>query len=99
MDLLIDEISEAAYEAIEQAASEAARAAMLASLEREAAAYRETALQRADALHWRLEAESYFKALNDEKKKSRRKAVLTGIICLVSGFVIGSVTINAIGGK
>ena len=89
MDLLIDEISEAAYEAIEQAASEAARAAMLASLEREAAAYMETALQQADALRWRLEAETYFKALNDEKKKGRRKAVLTGVIGILSGIAVG----------
>src|SRR5215469_9448392 len=49
VDLLIDEISEAAYEAIEQAAGEAARAAALALLEREAAAMREAARQQAEA--------------------------------------------------
>src|SRR5215469_11897616 len=49
LDLLIDEISEAAYEAIEQAAGEAARAAALALLEREAAAMREAARQQAEA--------------------------------------------------
>ena len=41
VDLLIDELTVIALEAIEQAAGEAARAAFLASLEREAAALRE----------------------------------------------------------
>ena len=41
VNCLIDEISEAAYEAIEKAAGEAARAAFLVSVEREAAALRE----------------------------------------------------------
>ncbi|MDR2728889.1 MAG: hypothetical protein LBB56_07130, partial [Chitinispirillales bacterium] len=50
VDILIDDISEAAYEAIEQAAAEASRAAALAALEREGAAIRE-------AQRWRLEAE------------------------------------------
>jgi hypothetical protein len=39
--LLIEDLTGAAHEAIEQAAAEAARAAALASLEREAAAIRE----------------------------------------------------------
>jgi len=66
--LLIEEISEAAYEAIEQAASEAARAAMLSSLERETAALREMGHQRAEALHWRFEAELRQAALIGQEK-------------------------------
>jgi hypothetical protein len=42
IDTLIDDLTAAAEEAIEQAAAEAARAAMLASLDREMAAVRET---------------------------------------------------------
>jgi hypothetical protein len=57
VDQLIEEISEAAYEAIEQAASEAARAAMLASLEREVALIRQ-------AQQWRNEAELRQQALS-----------------------------------
>ena len=83
VDQLIDEVSQAALEAIEQAAGEAARAAMLASLEREAAAYRE-------ANKWKLQAEI-------AKKTGIKTAVITGVICILSGFATGmiiQVTIN-----
>jgi len=75
VETLIDDITEAAYEAIDQAAAEAARAAVLASLEREAAAIRE-------AQRWRLEAEQ-------RRKKGIWGAVITGLVCLVGGFVVG----------
>jgi hypothetical protein len=56
---------------VEQAAAEAARAAVLASLEREAAAIREAQ---------RLQGE------NSRLKQSRVKAaVITGIICFLGG--------------
>jgi len=90
--LLIDEISEAAYEAIEQAAGEAAKAAILSMLEREAAALRAQAELSKEVEKLKTEAAR-------EKKAGRKNAVLTGVICLISGFVIGSVTINSIRGK
>jgi len=47
--LLIDEITEAALEAIENAAGEAARAAVLSMVEREAAVMRENQRLRSEA--------------------------------------------------
>ncbi len=75
VEILIDEVSQAAIEAIEKAAGEAAKAAMLASIEREAAAYRE-------AQRWRLEAEI-------AKKTGIKTAVITGVICLLGGLAVG----------
>ena len=75
VELLIDEISEAALEAIEQAAGEAARAAVLAVLEREAAALRQ-------AQQLRIEAEQM-------RKTGVRNAVITGLVCFVGGLVTG----------
>jgi methionyl-tRNA synthetase len=81
--LLIDEISEAALEAIEQAAGEAAKAAVLSMVEREAALLQES--QR-----WRLEAE----ALSQEIKQTRRtgsKNTVLGIVCgILGGLVLGA---------
>jgi len=74
--LLINEISEAALEAIEQAAGEAARAAVLAMLEREAAAMRE-------AQGWRLEAEH-------NKKAGVKNTFIVGLVCFLSGSVISA---------
>jgi len=87
IDLLIDEISEAALEAIEQAAAEAARAAALAALEREAAALREAAHQQAEALRWQMEAET-------AKQRGIRNMIITGLICLASGLVAGLLMSN-----
>jgi hypothetical protein len=76
VDMLIEDLTGAAHEAIERAAAEAARAATLASLEREAAAIREAQ---------RLEGE------NSRLKQSRVKtAVLTGVICFFGGLAVGS---------
>jgi vacuolar-type H+-ATPase subunit D/Vma8 len=76
VDTLIDDLSEAAKEAIEQAAAEAAKAATLASLEREAAAIREAQ---------RLQSE------NSRLKQSRVKiAVITGVVCFFGGLAIGA---------
>ena len=75
IELLIDEISEAALEAIEQAEAEAARAAALAAVEREAGALRE-------AERWRLEAET-------ARKNGIRNMIITGLACLLGGFVAG----------
>jgi len=92
VDLLIDDISEAAYEAIEQAAAEAARAAALAALEREAAAIRE-------AQRWRLEAELRQQIIAETKKAGVKNAVITGLACLLGGLFIGIGGTLIIGGR
>jgi hypothetical protein len=77
VDTLIEDLTGAAHEAIEQAAAEAAKAAALASLEREAAAIRETQ---------RLQGE------NGRLKQSRVKtAIITGVICFLGGSLITGV--------
>jgi hypothetical protein len=76
VDTLIDDLTGAAHEAIEQAAAEAARAAALASLDREMAAMAE-----AQRLH----------SENSRLKKSRVKtAVVTGVICFFGGLAVGA---------
>ena len=85
VELLIDEISEAALEAIEQAAGEAARAAVLAMLEREAAALRQAQLLR-------LEAEQM-------RKAGIKNVVITGLVCFVGGLFIGVGGTLIIGGR
>jgi hypothetical protein len=71
VDVLIEDLTAAAVEAIEQAAGEAARAAALASLEREAAAVREAQ---------RLQGE------NSRLHQSRAKAALvSGVVCFFIG--------------
>ena len=96
MDLLISEISEAAHEAIEQAAGEAAKAAFLISVEREAAAYREAAFQQSEALRWRLEAENNLLAIKAAKKKGIKNTVFGVVIGIFSGLAVGTLII---GGK
>jgi hypothetical protein len=72
LDLLIEDLTGAAHEAIEQAA----RAAALASLERELAAVTEAQ---------RLQGE------NSRLKQSRMKtAVVTGVICFFGGLAVGT---------
>jgi anti-sigma factor RsiW len=78
--LLIDDLSEAAKAAIEKAAAETAKAAALASLEREAAAIRE-------AQKWKGEAEAM-------KRAGIKNAVLTGVICFLGGLAVGSLIIS-----
>ena len=82
IDFLIDEIREAAREAIERAAGEAARAAFLESVEREAAALREAA-------RWRLQARANALALDETRRAGRKNAVVAGAAGLVGGFVFG----------
>jgi hypothetical protein len=67
--LLVDEITEAALEAIEQAAGEAAKAAVLSMVEREAVLLRE--INR-----WRLEADIYSHEVMITKKDGRKNTVL-----------------------
>jgi type II secretory pathway pseudopilin PulG len=74
---LIDEVTEAAYSAIEQAAAEAARASTLAALERETEALQE-------AQNWRTETEI-------RKKAGLKNSIITGIICFLGGIITGMV--------
>jgi len=89
IELLIDEISEAALEAIEQAAGEAAKAAVLSVIEREA-----TALHEAEK--WRSQAELNLLAVKDAKKTGIRNAVITGVISLLSGFTAGIIIFGGV---
>jgi len=82
IELLIEEIREAAHEAIEQAAGEAARAAFLASVEREAAALRE-------AQRWRVETHNNFLEIQAAKTAGRKNAFIAAAIGILSGLVIG----------
>jgi 3-oxoacyl-ACP reductase-like protein len=76
VDTLIEDLTGAAHEAIEQAAVEAAQTAALASLDREMAALSEAQ---------RLQSE------NSRLKKSRVKtAVVTGVVCFFGGLAIGA---------
>ena len=87
--LLIDEISEAAYEAIEQAAGEAARAAVLSVLEREATSMREASLLRAEVSRWRTEAESHLKEVQAVKSAGRKNTFLAALIGIFGGLALG----------
>jgi hypothetical protein len=85
LDLLIEDLTGAAHEAIEQAAAEAAKAAALASLEREAAAIREAQ---------QLQGE------NSRLKQSKIKtAVITGVICFFGGLALGAGTTAILAGR
>jgi hypothetical protein len=82
---LIDDLTQAAEEAIKRAAAESAKAATLASLEREANAI-------AEAQKWNRE---YM-----QMKAGRVKnAVMAGLIGFVSGAVLSGVVLISIGGK
>lgn len=82
IDFLVDTLSEAAYEAIELAAEEAARAAYLENLEREAQAVRE-------AQRLIIENDLQKQVLSTAKRTGIKNAVITGIICFLSGFLLG----------
>ena len=92
MELLIDEISQAAYEAMEQAASEAARAAILANLERETLAIRE-------AQRWRLEAELQKQAVTQARQAGRKNTLLAALIGIFGGLAVGVTGTLIIGGR
>jgi hypothetical protein len=89
VDTLIEELTEAALEAIEQAAAEAAKAMALSMLEREAVAMREATIQQAEALRWKLEAERQMKAVKEAKRVGKKNAIIAGAVCLFGGFVLG----------
>ena len=82
IDLLIEEIREAAHEAIEQAAGEAARAAFIESLERETAALRE-------AQRWRLEAQNNLLAIKATRKNGRKNIFIATVAGILGGIAVG----------
>jgi citrate synthase len=75
IETLIEDLTRAAHEAIEQAAAEAARAAALASLKREAAVL-------AEARNWERE-------YHEAKRRGITAAVVTGAVCFTGGLVTG----------
>jgi hypothetical protein len=91
---LIDEISAAAYEAIERAAAESAKAATLAGLEREAAILREVTLIQAEVQFWRVQAETNLLGIAAAKKAGVKNAVIAGAVCLISGVLFGAIAGN-----
>jgi hypothetical protein len=82
VEILIDDLTEAAMEAIDLAAGEAAKAAVLSMLEREAAACREIQSLQTEINSMRNEAIKM-------RKDSFSNIIITGLACLVGGFVIG----------
>jgi hypothetical protein len=82
VELLIDEISVAALEAIERASGDAAKAAVLSVLEREAAALHE-------AQRWHLQADINALGIVQAKKIGIKNAVFAGVVCFVVGMVAG----------
>jgi hypothetical protein len=98
VDTLIDDLTAAAHEAIEQAAAEAARAATLASLEREAALMQAQAEAIREAARIQENADR-LQGENKSLKKSRVKtAIVTGLICFFGGAATGALIINIIPG-
>jgi len=82
VDFLVDTLSEAALEAIEQAAGEAAKAAVLSVLEREALALRE-------AEQWRIQADINALAFKEAKKQGVKNTIIGVLLGIVGGFFVG----------
>jgi len=82
IETLIDEISAAALEAIEQAAGEAAKAAILSVIEREAEALREAA-------KWKNQADINALAVKEAKRAGVKNTVIAALIGIVGGFFVG----------
>jgi hypothetical protein len=106
VEWLIDEISEAALEAIEQATGEAAKAASLALLEREAVllqakaeAMREASIRQAEALRWQIQAETNAIVITEAKKAGIKNAIIAGAVCLLGGLAVGIGGTLIIGGR
>lgn len=92
VETLIEDISKAALEAIEKAAGEAAKAAVLSVMESEAAALHE-------AQYWRIETEKQKQALRDSKKAGVKNTVIAIAVCFVGGLAVGAGGTLIIGGR
>ena len=91
IDILIDDLTEAALEAIELAAGEAAKAAVLSMVEREAEALQAELAMRREMERWRTEAEAYKKEIAKTKSKGIRNAIIVGLSCFIGGSILGSI--------
>ncbi len=82
MESLIEDLSLIAREAIEQAGAEVAKAAALASIEREAELLRQRAAIAREMESWKLEAEMV-------KRNGRKNVVIGTIAGLLGGLALG----------
>ncbi|GHT80265.1 hypothetical protein FACS1894130_11250 [Spirochaetia bacterium] len=89
---LVNEISEAAEAAIERAAAEAAKAATLAGLEREAELVRARETAFREAQRWEGE-------YRGARSGGIRNMVITGVVCFLSGLAIGAGGVLLFGGR
>jgi DNA-directed RNA polymerase len=92
VNLLVEDLSAIAKEAIEQAGAEAAKAAALSALDREAALLQQRAAIMREAERWKLETET-------AKNAGIKNAVLAGVICFIGGLVVGVGGVLIIGGR
>jgi len=89
VDLLIDDLTEAALEAIEQAAGEAAKAAVSSMVEREAAALQAQAMALREMQRWKNESEIQLLNVSQVKKAGIKNAIIASFVCLVCGSIAG----------
>jgi len=89
VDLLIEEISTAAFKAIEMAAAEAAKAAALAALEREASMLKEVSGHQVNAQFWQQQAEANLLAVSEAKKKGEKNTLIAALIGIFGGIALG----------
>jgi 1-deoxy-D-xylulose 5-phosphate reductoisomerase len=90
--LLIEDLTAVAVEAIEQAAAEAAKAATLAAVEREAVLLR-------DVQYWRFEVDLRQQAIAEAKKAGTKNTVLAAVIGFLGGLIVGVGGTLIIGGR
>jgi len=90
LDALIEDLTAAAKDAIEKAAAEAAKAAVLAGIEREAVLLREVKNHQTDAVYWREQAEFNLKAVEEAKKTGKKNVFIAGAVCLLGGLFLGA---------
>ena len=83
VDLLIDEISAAALEAIE----------------REAAALQAELAMKREMERWRMEAETYMQEIANTKRLGIKNTVLTALIGVLGGMAIGVCGSLLLGGR
>jgi hypothetical protein len=92
LDTLIEDLTAAAVEAIEQAAAEAAKAATIAAVERE------TVLLR-DVQYWRFEADLRQQVIEEARKAGVKNTVLGVVLGILGGLALGIGGTLFIGGR
>ena len=86
-------------EAIEQAAGEAAKAAVLSMVEREAEALQAEIVMKREMERWRLEVETLLQELTVAKRAGRKNTVIGVMIGILGGLVLGISGSFFIGGR